>query len=103
MDRLHDTESSKNPPEIKPGRRPFHGTSDPRPGSKGFYNKSPKAILLAKGKLITKKAIEMALAGDVVLLKCCLERLLPPARVDVDELELRLARLEAATKNESLH
>jgi hypothetical protein len=86
----------RRPSDYQPTGRPFHGTSAPRPGSRGFYNQSPQAILLRKGKAITKKCIELALAGDVTCIKICMSRLIAPATSSILEFENRIAILEAA-------
>jgi hypothetical protein len=90
------------PSDYRPTGRPFHGTSDPRPGSRGFWQQSPEAILRRKGKAITRKCIELALAGDVMMLRLCLERLIAPMTASMANFEDRIALLEAA-REKGLH
>ena len=48
--------------------------------TKGSRNKTTLAIeslLAGEGEAITRKAISMALAGDLIALKLCMERILP--------------------------
>jgi hypothetical protein len=39
-----------------------------------------EALLDGEAEALTRKAVELALAGDTVALRLCLERLLPPRR-----------------------
>src|SRR5215208_7662909 len=62
--------------------RPFERGNAGRP--KGSRNKTTlalEALLEGEGEALTRKAVEMALAGDTVALRLCLERLMP-ARKD---------------------
>ena len=50
-----------------------------------------EALLDGEGEALTRKAVEMALAGDALALRLCLDRLLPalrerPVRVDLPPL-----------------
>ena len=50
---------------------------------KGARNKATQAVLAlleGEGEALTRKAIEMALAGDSVALRLCLDRIAPPRR-----------------------
>jgi len=56
------------------------------------------ALLEGEGEALTRKAVELAKAGDTVALKLCLDRLLPKGRAVRLDLPLRtLQDLEAAT------
>jgi hypothetical protein len=57
-----------------------------------------KHIMEVKAKAVTKKAIELALAGDVTCIRLILERIVPIARPEMVELEDRIAALEVARK-----
>jgi hypothetical protein len=65
--------------------RPFvKGVSgNPAGKPKGARNRSTlaaEALLDGEAEKLTRKAIDMALAGDVVALKLCMERILPPRK-----------------------
>ena len=50
---------------------------------KGARNKAAQAVLAlleGEGEALTRKAIEMALAGDSVALRLCLDRIAPPRK-----------------------
>jgi hypothetical protein len=52
------------------------------------------ALLSGEAEGLTRKTVEMALAGDVTALRLCLERLVPPSReapvsLDLPPLETR--------------
>jgi hypothetical protein len=50
---------------------------------KGARNKATQAVLAlleGEGEALTRKAIEMALAGDGVALRLCLDRIAPPRK-----------------------
>jgi hypothetical protein len=67
-----------------PGRRFQPGVSgNPAGRPKGAKNKSTlaaEALLDGEAEALTRKAVEMALRGDTVALRLCLERLMPPRR-----------------------
>ena len=65
--------------------RPFEkgrsGNPTGRPrGSTNRATKSAAVMLDGEAEALTRKAVELALAGDTVALRLCLERLLPPRR-----------------------
>jgi hypothetical protein len=65
--------------------RPFtKGQSgNPEGKPKGVRNRSTlaaEALLDGEAEQLTRKAIELALAGDTIALKLCLERILPPRK-----------------------
>jgi hypothetical protein len=49
-------------------------------GTKNRATKAAEALLDGEAEALTRKAVELALAGDTVALKLCLERLLPPRK-----------------------
>lgn len=74
------------------------GTSgNPSGRPKGALNRSSRvaaAFLQGEAEALARKAVELALAGDVTALRVCLERLLPPARERA--IEARLPRVVEA-------
>ena len=56
------------------------------------------ALLEGEAEALTRRCVELALAGDTTALRLCLERLLPKSRAVRLQLPLRtLADLEAAS------
>lgn len=58
-------------------------SGNPAGKPKGVRNRSTlaaEALLDGEAEQLTRKAIELALAGDTVALKLCLERILPPRK-----------------------
>jgi hypothetical protein len=50
------------------------------PGSRNHATLAAAALLEGEAEAITRKAVELALAGDPVALRLCMERILPPLR-----------------------
>jgi hypothetical protein len=68
---------AKHPP-WRPGQ-----SGNPRGRSVGCRNKASliaEALIGGQAQELTRKAIDLALAGDVIALRLCLERILPVAR-----------------------
>jgi Family of unknown function (DUF5681) len=71
-----------------PGRvrgRPFEKGQSGNPGGRqiGSRNKTTLAaasLLAGESEALTRKAVEMALAGDPTAMRLCIERVLPPCR-----------------------
>jgi hypothetical protein len=71
-----------------PGRvrgRPFEKGRSGNPGGRrrGSRNKATlaaAALLAGEAQALTRKAVEMALAGDPSAMRLCMERVLPPCR-----------------------
>jgi hypothetical protein len=70
-----------------------------RPGSRNNATLAAAALLEGESGALTRKAVELALAGDPTALRLCLERLLPPCRERT--VEFSLPPLEAAPADES--
>jgi hypothetical protein len=61
--------------------RPFKLGNPGRPkGARHKASIAAEALLDGEAEGLTRKAVEMALAGDTVALRLCLERILPPRR-----------------------
>ena len=71
-----------------PGRvrgRPFEkgrsgNPAGRRPGSRNKATLAAAALLAGESEALTRKAVELALAGDPTAMRLCIERLLPPCR-----------------------
>ena len=68
-----------------PRGRPFEPgmSGNPNGRPKGSRNKTTMAMEIlfdGEAELLTRKAVEKALAGDPIALRLCLERILPPRR-----------------------
>jgi hypothetical protein len=99
--------TSTDPPKTSPPKvrgRPFQKGNPGRP--RGSCNKATLAarqLLEGRAKAITKKCIELALQGDLIAIKLCLERLVPVVRAELVELEARLAKLESMNSGGQIH
>ena len=56
------------------------GNPGKKPGIRHKTTLAIQALLEGEGEALTRKAIDMALAGDTVALRLCLERLAPPRK-----------------------
>ena len=87
------TDQPRRPGTFRPGNpgRP--------PGARNKATLAAMALLEGEAEAITRKAVELALAGDTVALKLVLDRLLPKGRPVRLDLPLRtLADLDQATE-----
>jgi hypothetical protein len=69
------------------------GAAGRPPGSRHKATLAIEALLEGEAEGLTRKAIELALAGDTTALRLCLERLAPPAKsrrisIDLPKLEV---------------
>jgi hypothetical protein len=65
----------------RPFQRGESGNPAGRPvGARHKATVAAEALLDGEAEALTRKAVEMALAGDTVALRLCLERILPPRR-----------------------
>ena len=93
--------------------RPFKPGNAGRPrGARNRATLAAGALLDGEAEALTRKAIELALDGNILALRLCLERIMPPRRehsvvVSLPELhsprdagEVSAAILNAATKGE---
>ncbi len=78
--------TQKQPHGFQPGQS---GNPSGRPrGSRNRTTLAAQALLDGEGEKLTRKAIDMAHAGDTVCLRLCLDRILPPRRERVVTLDL---------------
>lgn len=71
------TPEARNPP-VKTRGRPFQkGNPGKRPGARAKTTLAAEALLDGEAEKLTRKAIELALEGDTIALRLCLERILP--------------------------
>jgi len=95
-------EGVTNRRERGPGRPFEKGRSgNPAGRRRGSRNKATlasAALLAGESEALTRKAVEMALAGDPTAMRLCLERVLPPYRERT--VNFRLPPIEVAPKGE---
>jgi Family of unknown function (DUF5681) len=65
----------------RPFARGRSGNPDGRPaGARNKKTLAAAALLEGEAEALTRKAVELALAGDPTAMRLCLERILPPCR-----------------------
>jgi hypothetical protein len=79
------TEKSPRKQRGKPRGKPFPKGQSGNPagkpkGARHATTLAMEALLDGEGEKITRKAVEMALAGDTVAVRLCMDRLLPPRK-----------------------
>jgi uncharacterized protein DUF5681 len=90
-------------PSVAPRGRPFEkGTSgNPAgrpPGARSRTTLAAQALLDGEAEALTRKAVELALGGDLMALRLCLERVIPLRRGQPLDFEIRkLTCMEDAT------
>ena len=68
-------------PGAKTRGRPFPPGNPGKPkGTRSRITRAMEALLEGEGEALTRKAVELALAGDGLALRLCLDRLLPALR-----------------------
>jgi Family of unknown function (DUF5681) len=66
------------PKQLKPFQKGQSGNPSGRPkGSRNKATLAAEALLDGEAEALTRKAVEIALAGDTTALRLCLERLMP--------------------------
>ena len=73
-----DTGRKQKKPQFQPGR-----SGNPRgrpPGSRNKTTRAIDALFDGEAEALTRKAIELAKAGDLVALRLCLDRICPPRK-----------------------
>src|SRR3954447_12037243 len=91
-----DTERLTRPGTFRPGNpgRPA--------GARNRATLAAMALLEGEAEALTRRCVELALAGDTTAMRMCLERLLPKGRAVRLQLPMRtLADLDAATETVS--
>src|SRR3954467_908935 len=79
-------------PGATPRGRPFQpGNPGKQKGTRHRITRALEALLEGEGEALTRKAVQMALGGDAVALRLCMDRLLPalrerPVSVDLPEM-----------------
>ena len=69
------------PKQLKPFRPGQSGNPNGRPkGSRNATTLAVESLLDGQAKALTQKAIDLALSGDLVALRICLDRILPPRK-----------------------
>ena len=87
-----ETDRSNRPGTFRPGNpgRPF--------GARNKATLAALALLEGEAEALTRRCVELALAGDTTALRLCLERLLPKSRAVRLQLPLRtLSDLDVAS------
>jgi hypothetical protein len=69
-----------------------------RRGSRNKATLASAALLAGESEALTRKAVEMALAGDPTAMRLCMERVLPPCRERT--VKFSLPPVEVALKGE---
>jgi uncharacterized protein DUF5681 len=73
----------------RPFRRGESGNPTGRPlGARHKATVAAEALLDGEAQALTRKAVEMALAGDTTAMRLCLDRILPPRRERLINLKL---------------
>ena len=68
-------------PRAKTRGRPFPPGNPGKPkGTRSRITRAVEALLDGEGTALTRKAIELAKAGDLVALRLCLDRICPPRK-----------------------
>src|SRR5438309_422222 len=71
-------ETGRKTGQFEPGRS---GNPNGRPrGSRNAVTVAVENLLEGEAEALTRKAVQMALGGDVVALRLCLERICPPKK-----------------------
>ena len=82
------------PPPDAPRGRPFEkgksGNPGGRPrGARSRTTLAAQVLLDGEAEALTRKAVELALGGDVTALRLCLDRVIPPRREQPLDFEIR--------------
>src|SRR6266436_5483706 len=73
-----NTEAKQGVTQFRPGQS---GNLNGRPkGSRNAATLALESLLDGEAEALTRKAVELALAGDIAALRLCLDRILPPRK-----------------------
>ena len=94
--------SSKLPGRVR--GRPFEkgrsgNPAGRRTGSRNKATLAAAALLAGEAEALTRKAVEMALDGDPIAMRLCMERVLPPCRER--SVEFKLPAIEGTASGEA--
>src|SRR5258705_6058666 len=82
-----NTEAKQGATLFQPGQS---GNPNGRPkGSRNASTLALEALLDGEAEALTRKAVELALAGDIAALRLCLDRILPPRKDRPVSFEMR--------------
>src|SRR5262245_23559476 len=77
------------PKQLKPFRPGQSGNPNGRPrGSRNTTTIALESLLDGQAKALTQKAVDLALSGDLIALRICLDRILPVRKNRPIEFEL---------------
>ena len=78
---MADADNTAGKQRGKPFRRGRSGNPDGRPkGSRNVTTVALESLLDGQATVLTQKAIDLALTGDMAALRLCLDRILPPRK-----------------------
>jgi hypothetical protein len=78
---MADAENTAGKQRGKPFRKGQSGNPDGRPkGSRNITTVALESLLDGQATVLTQKAIDLALTGDMAALRLCLDRILPPRK-----------------------
>jgi Family of unknown function (DUF5681) len=78
---MADAENTAGKQRGKPFRKGRSGNPDGRPkGSRNVTTVALESLLDGQATVLTQKAIDLALTGDIAALRICLDRILPPRK-----------------------
>jgi hypothetical protein len=78
---MADAENTAGKQRGKPFRKGRSGNPDGRPrGSRNVTTVVLESLLDGQATVLTQKAIDLALTGDMAALRLCLDRILPPRK-----------------------
>jgi Family of unknown function (DUF5681) len=82
--------ASDTPPRGRPFGKGTSGNPSGRPrGARNRTTLAAEALLDGEAEALTRKAVELALGGDIHALRLCLDRLIPPRREQPLDIEVR--------------